>query len=83
MATLTVRKFDDALYARLGERARQNRRSLEAEARVILDRALAQPEPFDLDAWQARVRQRRENIHARFGPTPDSVALVRAVRDEG
>ncbi len=36
MATLTIRRLDDAVYESLRERARENGRSLEAEAREIL-----------------------------------------------
>ncbi len=37
MAQLTVRNLDDQVYARLKARAKANKRSLEAEARAILD----------------------------------------------
>ena len=37
MAQLLVRDLDDATVARLKERARRNRRSLQAEAKAILE----------------------------------------------
>jgi plasmid stability protein len=37
MATLTVRRLDDKVYAKLGERAKRNNRSLEAEVRTMLE----------------------------------------------
>ncbi len=37
MPQLTIRNIDDSLYARLKQRARLNRRSLEAEVRFILE----------------------------------------------
>jgi plasmid stability protein len=39
MAQLVIRKIDDAVRERLKARARRNGRSLEAEARVILEEA--------------------------------------------
>jgi antitoxin FitA len=43
MATLTIRDLDDAIKARLRVRAAHNGRSMEAEARAILQAALTQP----------------------------------------
>jgi plasmid stability protein len=40
MATLTVRNLDDGIKARLRVRAAENGRSMEAEARAILNGAL-------------------------------------------
>jgi plasmid stability protein len=40
VATLTVRRLDGDLYARLKERAQLHHRSLEAEARTILEASL-------------------------------------------
>lgn len=40
MPQLTVRNFEEDVYQRLKDRARVNRRSLEAEVRVILDQAV-------------------------------------------
>lgn len=40
MAVLTIRNLDEATKARLRIRAAQNGRSMEAEAREILDRAV-------------------------------------------
>ena len=41
MASITIRKLDDAVKARLRVRAARHERSMEAEAREILKRALA------------------------------------------
>lgn len=77
MATLTVRKLDDTVYARLGAQAKRNNRSLEAEARAILEK-----QAFDVGDWLRQVRANRERFHADHGPAPDAVSLIRAVRDE-
>ncbi len=45
MATLTIKDLDDWIYARLRHRARQHRRSIVAEATVILEQALTAPPP--------------------------------------
>ena len=77
MATLTIRKFDDGAYQRLGERAKRNNRSLEAEARVILE---SRERPIDEIIDELRkLRERTAKLH---GPMEDSVALIRAIRDE-
>jgi hypothetical protein len=77
MATLTVRRLDDKVYAKLGERAKRNNRSLEAEVRTMLE-----AQAFDVDEWIAEVRTRRELIRTEHGPMQDSVSLIRAIRDE-
>jgi plasmid stability protein len=40
MATLTIRNLPDDLYERLRKRAAENKRSMEAEARELMARAL-------------------------------------------
>ncbi len=42
MATLTIRRLDDAVKARLRVRAAQHGRSMEEEARLVLSAALAE-----------------------------------------
>jgi plasmid stability protein len=56
MATLTVRNLDDGLKARLRVRAAENGRSMEAEARAILNGALLSRAEEGLGS----------RIHARF-----------------
>jgi len=60
MASITVRKLDDGLKARLRMRAARHGRSMEAEARDILRTALMHDakESFNLG----------EAIHRRFAP---------------
>lgn len=77
MATLTIRRLDDGAYERLKERARSNERSLEAEARDILE---TQTRPrreviADIVAFNERMR-------VKHGVQPNSLPLLRAIRDE-
>lgn len=77
MATLTIRRLDDEVYVRLRERARSNRRSLEAEAREILtERA------HGFDALIADLIRFHEDMVAKHGHLPDSTSLLREMRDE-
>lgn len=60
MATLTVKDLPDQLYERLKSQAHANRRSIAAEATVLLERALgerATPEE-DLHRRARRLRER-------------------------
>jgi plasmid stability protein len=43
MASITIRKLDDSVRAKLRVRAAENGRSMEEEARVILEGAIAPP----------------------------------------
>ncbi len=77
MATLTIRKLDDGVYNRLREQAKRNNRSLEAEARDVLDKRSRDVTAVvdDLLAFHADVRARR-------GTLPDSTPLIREMREE-
>jgi plasmid stability protein len=77
MATLTIRRLDDEVYSRLRDRARTNRRSLEAEAREILAERTQGVEALVEDL----VRFHREMV-AKHGVLPDSTALLREMRDQ-
>jgi plasmid stability protein len=76
MATLSIRKLDDHLYERIGQSARQNHRSIEAEVREILSNALPAHDHLmsDLRAFHARMRDQH-------GELPDSAPLIRSMRD--
>lgn len=77
MATLTIRKLDDGVYKRLGERAKRNHRSLEAEVREILEE---KAKAFDLDRWLEEAREFRKRTPPREdGKT--SLDLLREERD--
>lgn len=77
MATLSIRKLDDALYDRLGIRAKRNNRSLEAEVRDILNDAVPSH-----DALMSDLRSFHKAMRKRYGELPDSTPLIRAMRDE-
>jgi plasmid stability protein len=77
MAQLLIRDLEPAVVARLKERARRNRRSLEAEARLIL--ASAAP---DERAFEAAVRIAREMRRKTAGKiSGDSADLIREDRE--
>jgi plasmid stability protein len=77
MATLTIRRLDDAVYEKLRERAQANGRSLEAEARHILsERAKGADDVVE------RLRAFRQEMFEKHGIFPDSTPLIRAMRDE-
>ena len=78
MATLTIRQLDDEVYERLRERARANKRSLEAEARHLLDERTR-----DLPALVEDLLEFHERMAAKHGLLPDSVELIRELRREG
>ncbi len=75
MRQLTVRNIDDNIYQRLKDRARVNRRSLEAEVRAILDQAVV-PD-------RSEVARRAAAMRARLGGryTGNATAAIREDRD--
>lgn len=76
MATLTIGRLDD-VYERLRDRARADRRSLEAEAREILsDRAQG------VEALVEGLVRVHEEMVAKHGHLPDSISLLREMRDD-
>ena len=75
MATLTIRQLDDDVYERLRERARNNRRSLEAEARHLLDERTR-----DLPALVEDLVEFQKRMVAKHGLLPDSAELIRDLR---
>jgi hypothetical protein len=78
MATLTIRQLDDAVYDRLRERARANKRSLEAEARHLLDERSR-----DLPALVEDLREFQERMIAKHGLLPDSTESISEMRRDG
>ncbi|TMJ11172.1 MAG: Arc family DNA-binding protein [Alphaproteobacteria bacterium] len=77
MATLTIRRLPEEVYDSLKERARNNGRSLEAEAREILAER-ARP----VDALVDDLRAFHAEMVAAHGLLPDSTLLIRQMRDE-
>ncbi len=76
MASLHVRNVDDAIVAKLKERARRNGRSAEAEHRELLRASLDADRPGFAEL-AARLRERTANR----SHTPSEV-LLRESRDE-
>ena len=75
MPQLTVRNIDEQVYRRLKDRARINRRSLEAEVRTILDQA-ALPDRTEV---VKRANEFRQRLVGRY--IGDATAEIRADRD--
>jgi antitoxin FitA len=76
MASITIRKLDDGLKARLRIRAARNGRSMEDEARDVLRIALAQEQPVPRDLVEA-VRRR----FAKIGPVELPIPAREPMRD--
>lgn len=76
MGQLLVRDLDDAVVARLKERARSNRRSLQAEAKAILEAAAPR---FTRDEALAVFRSWQERFRGQV--LSDSVDLIREDRE--
>lgn len=65
MATLTIKNLPDPLYAQLKARAAEHRRSLNSEAILTVERALADAravDPADLLAALRRSRSRLKGV---------------------
>ena len=80
MATLTVRKLDDDLYERLREQARANKRSLEAEVRMIL--AAGAPRKPEIADVLNELKAHRAYMRGKYGVLSDSTPLIRQMREE-
>ncbi len=76
MASVTIRNLDDDVVAALKQRAKANSRSLEAELRVVLIRAVRGEQHFDL----AREAERIRAMTPKDRPQTDSVELLREDR---
>ena len=75
-AMLTIRNIDPSVKERLRVRAAQHGRSMEAEARSILQASLREPEPaIEMNLY--------ERIRARFAPFGDVDDLELPARDVG
>jgi plasmid stability protein len=82
MASLTIRHLDDSTKARLKARAEEHGRSMEDEARQIIEHAVAEEEPYlvisdsvstrDLPAWAALICPNwSANLSANRRPSSD------------
>jgi len=78
MATLTIRQLDNEVYERLRDQARANKRSLEAEARHLLDERTR-----DLPVLAEDLLEFHDRMVAKHGLLPDSTELIRGLRRDG
>ncbi len=62
MATLTIKNLPDPLYARLKDRAAENRRSINSEAILAMEQALTQSAPADPARLLAELRRGRGRL---------------------
>ncbi len=80
MATATARKVDDDHYRTLAESAARNGHSISAELREWIAEGARKREAEKL---LADMRDIRRQTKGQLKSYPGSVALIRAVRDEG
>lgn len=76
MAQILVRNIKDAAVRKLKAQAKRRSRSLEAEAKYILENAADEPK---LTMEEARALFAR--LRKKLGPQPDSTPLIREDRD--
>ena len=81
MATINVRRLDDDVVRRLEQRAARNHRSLEGEARHILEGAVEGETPAKRASFLALAAQLRRETEGRL-QTPSEI-LIREDRDTG
>jgi plasmid stability protein len=85
MASLHIENVPDDLYERLRERAIVENRSLDSEVVALLEHAIAESEHSSGGSDAERLTEifrRADERAARYGPFPDSVADIRAMRAE-
>jgi plasmid stability protein len=78
MATLTIKGLPDRIYRDLKRRAEEQRRSLNREIIICLERS-CDVEPFDPKEWLAKT----DALRKRLGLTGLSDAQVRAEKRRG
>ncbi|MBI3318233.1 MAG: hypothetical protein HYZ90_03675 [Candidatus Omnitrophica bacterium] len=77
MATLYIRSLPDSLYRRLARLAQEDRRSLSAEAVVLLEREMSKPRRSQTQVLAALDRFRLRPAGQRV---PSSLELLKADR---
>ena len=76
MASVTIRNLDDEVVARLKDRAKANKRSLEAELREILTRSAEVMTGDEFRQLAVRISAMTPDV-----PQTDSTLLIREDRD--
>ncbi len=75
MVNISLRDVPDELYQQLKQIAESERRSVNQQILVLLERSLRLHQRPTAEVWQ-QIEQRREAIRARVGLTPDSAELI-------
>lgn len=78
MSTLTIKDLDDWIYSRLRHQAKRNRRSIVAEAAMILEQALSVSGQSE-EELLALTRALRESSNASITSHEELISM----RDEG
>ena len=82
MRNLTVRNIPEEDYAELQQEARENRRSVNAELlRAIAERAEARRRRKQADRAMRELDRLRQRISRKYPNAPESVDLIREIRD--
>jgi hypothetical protein len=82
MPSLTVRNIPEEDYTELQQEARENRRSVNAELlRAIAERAEARRRRRQADRAMRELDRLRERISRKYPNAPESVKLIREIRD--
>lgn len=77
MATLTIRNIDDKLVSKIKKQAKKNHRSLEAEARFLLEKVMRSEHHVDLWELADRIAAMTPKVRQ-----TDSSEIIRKMRDE-
>ncbi|WP_219888887.1 FitA-like ribbon-helix-helix domain-containing protein [Chroococcidiopsis cubana] len=75
MVNISLRDVPDELYQQLKQMAELERRSVNQQILILLERSLKLQQRPSAEVWQ-RIEQRREAIASRVGLTPDSAELI-------
>lgn len=78
MATLTVKNVPDELYEKLKARAETNRRSINSEVILCIERAVS-PRPIDPQRFLEKVRR----LRAQGGDSPLTLEQIAEARNSG
>ena len=81
MATLTIKNFPDELYRELTQVAKKNRRSLNSEAIVSVERGIERKEDDTRSELLKRISDRREEMASRGVVLTEDILLK--VKTEG
>ncbi len=79
MATLTIKNLPAPLYERLKEKAASNRRSINSEAIIAVEQAVADFRGVEPEAMRESLRRARNRLDKLFVTDAD----LRAARTEG